>query len=174
VVLPRIITAVLLVPIIVPIIWVGSFPFFLFVMAIALLSFWEYSNMAESGGYPNQLVMGMAGTFLILMALFLDGATPWGPIHRSPSPLFITMIWTFALFVREFFRPDKGHSVLRIMSTLLGVVLCYRTFNFAARLETRGGRRVPVCGPGSGVFSGAGHLDRGRGRLVCRTRHREE
>lgn len=123
-VLPRVITAILLVPIVIPIIWMGSFPFFMFVLAISLLGYWEYSNMAEHGGYPNQLVMGLIGTFLILMALFLDGATPWGPIHHSPSPLFITMIWTFALFVREFFRQDKGHSLLRIMSTLLGVIIC--------------------------------------------------
>ena len=123
-VLPRIITAILLVPIVLPIIWVGSFPFFIFVLAITILGFWEYSNMAEQGGYPNQLVMGIAGSFLILMALFLDGVVLWGPVHKSPSPLFILMLWTFASFIREFFRSDKGHSLLRIMTTLLGVAIC--------------------------------------------------
>lgn len=123
-VLPRVLTAILLVPIVLPAIWVGSIPFFLFVTMICLLSFWEYSNMAEAGGYPNQLWMGMAGTLFLLMALYLDGALPWGPINKAPSPLFIIILWTFFSFFREFFNREKGHALLRIMTTFLGVIIC--------------------------------------------------
>jgi phosphatidate cytidylyltransferase len=34
------------------------------------------------------------------------------------------MLWVFLSFVWEFFRRDKGHAVLRVMTTFLGVMLC--------------------------------------------------
>jgi len=113
-----------MIPFLIPIIWVGSVPFFLLVLGLCLLSYWEYANMAELGGYPNQLYVGMAGTVLMVLALYLDGAVPWGPIHRGPSPLFVLMVWTFFSFIREFIRWDKGHSLLRIITSLTGVILC--------------------------------------------------
>lgn len=119
--LPRILTAVLLVPLVAAIVWYGSVPFFLFVSAICLLAIWEYAVMAEDGGYPNQLVMALIGGALVLGALYLDGA-PAGPIAKAPGPIFVFLFWCFAVFVREFFRADKGHSFLRVITTVSGVV----------------------------------------------------
>jgi len=45
-------------------------------------------------------------------------------VHRSPSPLFTFILWSFVVFLREFFRSDKGHSFLRIVTTITGVVVC--------------------------------------------------
>lgn len=123
-VLPRVLTALFIVPIVLSAVWMGSIPFFLFVLMICVLGFWEYANMAETGGYPNQLGFGIIGTVLVLMALYLDGATPWGPVRKSPSPLFITLVWIFFSFVREFFRRDKGHALLRVITATMGVILC--------------------------------------------------
>ncbi len=123
-VLPRVITAFVLVPLVILVVWIGFLPFFIFVSGISLLSFWEYSLMAEEGGYPNQLFVGLLGSLVILGALYLDGVAPWGPLHRSPSALFIFILWIFLVFIREFVRSDKGHSFLRISTTISGVIIC--------------------------------------------------
>ena len=121
-VLPRVITAVLLVPLVLAVVWFGSLPFFFFVVGICLFSLWEYSLMADEGGYPNQLGMGLASAFLILLAFFFDGA-PWGPIRKAPSPVFLLVLAVFLIVLREFARRDKSYSMLRIVTTVSGVVL---------------------------------------------------
>lgn len=120
--LPRVLTSIFLVPFIVAVIWFGAIPFFLFVTAICFLSVWEYLVMAENGGYPNQLYVGLAGSLLVLIALFLDGM-PLGPIRHAPGPSFILLLWVFVVFLREFARGDKGHSFLRVITTISGVFL---------------------------------------------------
>lgn len=120
-VLPRVLTAILLVPLVGAVVWFGSIPYFLFVTAVCLFALWEYSLMAEEGGYPNQLYMLLFGGVLMLMALYLDGAS-YGAIKKTPGPLFILLVWTFLVFLREFVRADKGHSFLRIVTTVSGVV----------------------------------------------------
>ena len=121
--LPRIITAIFLVPFMVAVVWYGSLAFFIFVSGLALLCVWEYSVMAETGGYPNQLVLSMIGVLFVVLSLYVDGA-PLGPIHKAPSPIFVLLVWTVASFLREFFRRDKGHSVLRVITSIGGVILC--------------------------------------------------
>jgi len=124
VILPRVLTSILLIPLVVAAIWYGTLPYFLFVLGISLLCLWEFSLMAEEGGYPNQLFLSFLGGIAMIMALFLDGASPWGPVRRSPSPLFILVLLVFFVFVREFFRRDKGHSFLRIITTISNVIIC--------------------------------------------------
>ncbi|MCG3203568.1 MAG: Phosphatidate cytidylyltransferase [Elusimicrobia bacterium] len=119
--LPRVLTSCLLVPLILAVVWVGEIPYFLFVSAICLLSVWEYSVMAEEGGYPNQRGVALFGTGLLLMALYFDGI-PMGPLQMAPGPLFMLMFWSFIVFLREFARTDKGHSFLRVITTICGVV----------------------------------------------------
>lgn len=119
-VLPRVLTALVLAPLVLAIFWFGSIPFFLFVMAICLFAIWEFTTMAADGGYPNQPIMSLVGGALVLLALYLDGS-PVGPIAKAPGPIFIFLLWCFAVFVREFAREDKGHSFLRIITTVAGV-----------------------------------------------------
>ena len=120
-VLPRILTAVILVPLVLAIVWFGSIPYFLFVTGVSLIAIWEFCSMAEEGGYPNQLFMALFGGLVVMLSLYLDGA-PVGPIAKAPGPIFIFLLWTFAVFVREFFRADKGHSFLRVVTTVSSVV----------------------------------------------------
>lgn len=121
-VLPRVLTAALLVPVMIAVVWVGTVPYFLFMSMVCLFCLWEYSLMAEEGGYPNQMLMMLSGGVLILLSLYLDGAQ-WGPVREAPGPMFVLMLWTFFLFLREFFSKDPGHSFLRIITTLSGLVL---------------------------------------------------
>lgn len=122
-VLPRVLTSLLLVPVVCAAVWFGSIPFFLLVLAICLFSGWEFSLMAEEGGYPNALYMVLGGVLLVVLALFFDGA-PVGPVRAAPTPLFVFVAWSFALFARELIRSDKGHSVLRVMTSLSAIAIC--------------------------------------------------
>lgn len=126
--LPRILTAIVLIPLVLGAIWFGTLPFFIFVVGVSFLCLWEFSLMAEQGGYPNQIIMSFLGGGALLLALYLDGATPWGPIHRAPSPIFLLILWLFCVFVRELLSRDKGTSFLRIITTVTGVLLCSLLF----------------------------------------------
>jgi len=123
-VLPRILTAIVLIPLVLAAVWFGSLPYFIFILGISVLCLWEFCVMAEQGGYPNQLIMSLMGGIALLLALFIDGIPLWGPLHKAPSPFFVFILWFFLLFVREFFSRDKGLSFLRISISLTGVVLC--------------------------------------------------
>lgn len=122
-VFPRIITAVFFVPIVLAAAWTGGLPFFIFVLGICLLSYWEYSLMADGGGYPNQLLIGLLGSLVIVLAFYLDGAPIFGPLRKSPSVLFVFLMWTLLSFLREFIRGDKSVSLLRVITSISGVVI---------------------------------------------------
>lgn len=122
-VLPRVLTALALIPLVLAVVWFGSLPYFIFVAGVCLFAYWEYALMADAGGYPNQLVMGLGGTAVILFAFYLDGV-PWGPLQAAPSVFFVFIVWMFAVFLREFVRRDKGLSFLRVITTIGGVLLC--------------------------------------------------
>jgi phosphatidate cytidylyltransferase len=121
-VLPRVLTAMVLVPVMAAVVWAGSLPFAIFIAGVCFFCVWEFSLMAEEGGYPNHLVLSLVGCGLVLTSLYLDGAG-LEFIRKAPSPFFILLLWTFCLFIREFARDDKSHSLLRIFTSLSGVVL---------------------------------------------------
>ncbi|MBV9080474.1 MAG: phosphatidate cytidylyltransferase, partial [Elusimicrobia bacterium] len=104
--LPRVLTAVLFVPVVLAVVWFGGLPFLVFASAITLLGLWEYALIADEGGFPNQLGMSLAGGALMLLSLYLDGA-PLGPIAKAPGPIFVLLFWMFFVFLREFVRRDK-------------------------------------------------------------------
>lgn len=122
-VLPRILTSVVLIPLVVACVWAGSLPFFFFVLGVSLFCLWEYSLITAEGGYPNQFILSMVGGVLIVLSIYIDGM-PTGPLHAAPSPVFILIVWVFVLFVREFFRRDKSNSFLIIITTVTGLLLC--------------------------------------------------
>lgn len=122
-VLPRILTAVVMIPVVLACVWTGSIPFFLFMWGVCMLCSWEFSLIAEEGGYPNQLVMSLLGTTFVLFALFIDGV-PKGPIRFMPMVTFILVFWSFIIFVRELARHDKQYSLLRAMTTITNILLC--------------------------------------------------
>jgi phosphatidate cytidylyltransferase len=121
-VLPRVLTAVLMVPIVLLAAWYGSIPFFLFVLGICLIGVWEYCLIADEGGYPNDLGLAIIGTIAVVLSLFIDGIAI-GPLRAAPSPFFVLAVWTLILFVREFFRRDISVSFLRVITTLSGVIM---------------------------------------------------
>jgi len=122
--LPRLLTALFTIPLVLAVIWFGSLPFYIFVFGLSLLCVWEFCVMADQGGYPNQMVLAMFGSMALVTSMYLDGLALWGPLHRSPSPFFVLIVWMFCLFIRELFRREKGHSFLRIATTITGVLLC--------------------------------------------------
>ena len=122
-VLPRVLTSLLLVPLVLAVAWYGSVPFFLFAVGVSVLAAWEYGVITEEGGFPNQILVLVSGAAALVLAFYLDGA-PWGPLRRAPGPLFIFIAWIFVSFARELARRDKSLSFLRIVTTVAGVALC--------------------------------------------------
>jgi phosphatidate cytidylyltransferase len=122
-VLPRILTSVFFVPIVLAVAWYGSIPFFLFVLGVCLMCAWEYTMISEQGGYPNQKFLVIAGSALLIGVFFVNGAA-LGPLQTAPGATLALCALAFLAFTREFFRADQSHSFLRVITSIGGLLLC--------------------------------------------------
>ena len=101
-------------------VWCGGLPFLTLVLGITFLSLWEFYTLSDLGGYSTQLWTGLAAGLLLALS-FYTGGTPVGA--RNPGVPFLLTLIPLALFFIEFLRPEKGHSLLRISTTLLGILI---------------------------------------------------
>jgi len=119
-VLPRVLTALIAAPLFLWVIFLGSWPFVLFVLFLTLLALLEFHRMAAAGGYADQGLWGVAGGTLVSLSLIFPGIRPALPF-AAQAPALMIMIVVAALVLREFARADKGLSMLRVATSLLGV-----------------------------------------------------
>jgi phosphatidate cytidylyltransferase len=120
-ILPRLITALIGAPLLLITIWCGNLPYLTLVLGINFLALWEFYTLCESAGYPTQLWPGLGMGLLFVLSLYITGV-PTGPLAQKPGmPFFLTLV-LLASFLIEFSRADKGHSFLRISTTLLGLL----------------------------------------------------
>ncbi|MCX7905640.1 MAG: phosphatidate cytidylyltransferase [Elusimicrobiales bacterium] len=113
-ILPRIITAILGIPIILTVIYFGSIPFFLFVVFVIVISNWEYYLMMKTSlRSPDPYTLFFA-SFLIPASFFLSSS--------ELGSLLIFLVVTLSVvlpFSVELFREEK--SIERIAYTYIGV-----------------------------------------------------
>lgn len=121
-VLPRVLTALVAAPLFLWVVYLGGPPFLVFVFVLILLALWEYHRMAEAGGYAGQSWWGIAGGLLLAGAAAFPGVRPSLPF-TAQAPAFAMVFVTLILVFREMARRDKGLSMLRIGTSLLGMFL---------------------------------------------------
>ncbi len=106
----RVLVSIVAIPLILFVSYLGSFFFFSFVLAIALISFYEFSNLAKSKGAYTNLWIGFTALILLLINQF-------NYIFETYSFLLFLLI---ALTLIELFR-NKNSAIMNIGSTLLGI-----------------------------------------------------
>lgn len=106
----RVLVSVAAIPLIIAASYFGSIYFYIFVMALSLIAYYEFTNMAQrKGAHPNLLFGILAIAFIVsnqykpLVGLFTS---------------FLVIIFLLSLI--ELFR-NKSSAILNISTTLLGI-----------------------------------------------------
>lgn len=115
-ILPRVLTAVVLAPLFLWGLYLGSLPFFVFMGLLVFLALWEFHRMAEVGGHPTQGWVGIAGAVMVLLSLIFPGVKTFLPFE-SQSVAFAMMAVVLLVVLRELCRQDKSLSVVRLSMT---------------------------------------------------------
>jgi phosphatidate cytidylyltransferase len=121
-VLPRLLTALVLAPVFLWVLYLGSLPFLAFMVVLVLLALWEFHGMAEAGGYATQSGWGIAAGLVLVAAMAFPGVRPSLPFSAQ-APAFVLFLGVLALTLREMVRRDKSLSMLRLGTSLLGILI---------------------------------------------------
>ncbi len=106
----RILVSVISIPLILAVSFYGNAYFLLFVLFVALFSFYEFARMVKNKGANVNLILGFAAVFFFVLngfRYFLD-------------TYFFLLIFIAALSLTELFR-NKNSAVYNIGTTFLGV-----------------------------------------------------
>ncbi len=107
----RVMVAVVAIPFILAVSYLGSFYFFSFVLAIALISFYEFSQMVKNKGADINIWIGFAALIFLLLNQF-------NFIFDTYSFLLILVIIISTL---ELFH-NRNSAIVNIGTTLLGIL----------------------------------------------------
>ncbi|MFA6028827.1 MAG: phosphatidate cytidylyltransferase [Elusimicrobiota bacterium] len=120
--LPRLLTAVVGIPLVLGLVHLGSLPFLLFVAALAALAAREYATMLWASGRGVQTWTTAAGAAVLALAVGLSG--PALPRAQAPgvglSSFALSALFVFVM-LRELLR--REHSLDRAGLTLLGILM---------------------------------------------------
>ncbi len=106
----RIIVSVIFIPLILTIVYQGSYAFLLLVTAIGLTAYFEYVRMAKQKEANAHRVIGFSGVLAIITN---------GYFHYTELEVII-ILTVSALMLVELFR-NKGSAIYNIGSTMLGI-----------------------------------------------------
>lgn len=116
--LPRVLTAIVGIPLLLWLIHLGSLPYVAFVVLLATAALYEYALLLWVGGRGIQRLTCVVGGGLLALAVALGSPGPGRAMQGGLPGLLITGIVLVAMF-REMFR--KEHSMDRAALTLFGV-----------------------------------------------------
>ncbi len=106
----RILVSVIAIPVILLVSYVGGIYFFVFTLAIALVSFWEYAGMVRNKNAFPELILGLVSVTVLVYNFY------------SPFAVFETIIISSSLLLLlvELFR-NKNSAIYNLGATLLGI-----------------------------------------------------
>jgi phosphatidate cytidylyltransferase len=120
--LPRLITAIIGIPLILLSVYWGGIPFFFLILAVMLFSLWEFFLMVEAAGYQTMKVTGMAAGFVLFLSIFLNSAMSWSVADNQGTPAILSIL-LIPFFAVEFFRRKPERAIERVGITFFGAFL---------------------------------------------------
>lgn len=121
-VLPRILTAVVGAPLMVACAFAGNLPYVALVTGIIALATYEFLHLAQEAGYPNRHIAGIIWAILFVWSIYVSG-TDIGLKGISKSTALTLTLFLAFIFIREMFAGDKSSAILRLITTVAGVIL---------------------------------------------------
>ena len=130
--LPRVLTAVVGIPLLLYLIHAGSLPFLLFVVGVAVVALYEYALLLWIGGRGVQRLTTVVGGGLLALAVALGSPGPGRAMQGGLPGLIITGLVLVSMG-REMLR--REHSLDRAALTLFGTLFIGWTLAHLALLR---------------------------------------
>ena len=122
--LPRFLTTVVGVPILLLSIWWGQLPFFILILGVAMLGLHEFYSLAEEASWPVSKKMGLATGFILILSIALFGTKMgWESPARSQvffSPAVISFLLLLYM-LQHLLSKDRQNAFINIAVTWLGL-----------------------------------------------------
>jgi phosphatidate cytidylyltransferase len=118
---PRIITALIGIPLIIVSIYFGGIPFAVLVIGIVALALHEFYSLARTHGYDAQPMLGYILAMVFLISVIWGGTKLIPGSDHSLAPLALSAVIA-VVFIAELRTRDVRSSLLRISITLLGIL----------------------------------------------------
>lgn len=133
--LPRILTAVIGIPLVVYLVNLGGIPYSIFILAIIALALYEYATLLRMGSRPVQVPVLMIFGLLLPAAMSLGDFGVYREGGDNYAGLFLVLP-ALAAFTAEFFYKQK--YLERIAFTLMGIYgLAWPLWHMSALRELR-------------------------------------
>jgi len=118
-ILPRIITAVIGIPLVVLAVYWGGIPFFILMAGVVFLCLREYYILSGHGKYNFQPVIGTVCGMALFVSMYLNG-TKLGGIMENQGTAALISLMLIPIFLREMLRPTAERAIERIAITFFG------------------------------------------------------
>ncbi len=122
--LPRFLTTLVGVPVLLLSIWWGQLPFFILILGIAILGLHEFYSLAEEADWPVSKKVGLISGFILMVSIALFGTRlGWETPARSEiffSPAVISLLLV-AHMLQHLLAKDREHAFINIAITWLGL-----------------------------------------------------
>jgi phosphatidate cytidylyltransferase len=119
--LPRILTAVLGVPVLLAVIWFGGLPFYFALLAITLVAMREFYYLAEQTGYPCYTGLGVVGGGLVLTSMFFNGVAIANSTDNQVTAAIISLLLLLVV-LKSLAKGPSDTSLSEWGITLLGIL----------------------------------------------------
>ena len=117
--LPRLITSVIGIPIAIFAIYWGGIPFLIMMFAVVYLALHEFFVLASHGGYSNQNIVGTIAGLMLFFALVLN-TTSMGAVSVSHGTALTISLILLLIFAREVFSKNHEKIIERLSVTFMG------------------------------------------------------
>jgi len=116
--LPRLITAVIGIPLIILTVYWGGIPFFILMLGAVFLALREYYILTAEK-YASQPVTGMVLGIVLYISIFLSG-TSLGPLAENQGTAALLSILLIPVFLIEMLRSEPQKAIERLGITFFG------------------------------------------------------
>lgn len=131
--LPRILTAVIGVPLVLLSIYWGGIPFFVLMSGVVFFSLREYFLIAKKASYNPHTIIGIICGYVFFISIFLSSTSFSQKTDHQLVPITMTVILV-VVFLCELLKKSPKRVIERISVTFLGVFFIPWAFSHLARI----------------------------------------
>jgi len=120
VLLPRVLTALVGIPVLLGAVYFGGLPFFFVVLGIILLGLREFFWLAQESGYPCYSSIGVLGGLLVALSVFLNGLS-FGQATENQGTAALMALILLAIVIRSLLRGPAETTLSEWGVTFFGI-----------------------------------------------------
>ncbi|MCX5781417.1 MAG: phosphatidate cytidylyltransferase [Elusimicrobia bacterium] len=117
--LPRLLTSIIGIPLVLLSIYWGNIPFFILMCGVVFLALWEYFVLVRTK-YSSQPFIGIIMGLCLFLFVFLSG-TSFGPASLNQSTAAFLSLFLIPVFAVEMLKKKREHSIETMAVTFFGM-----------------------------------------------------